>query len=86
MKTIEIYSTSACHFCHMEKDYLTEKGIAFTDYNVGEDMEKRNHVFQLTGQLGVPVTVITDSEHPDQPDVIVGFSQALLDEKLGITA
>jgi glutaredoxin len=83
-KKIEIYSTPSCHFCHMEKDFLTSKNIPFTDYNVAADMEKRKYILDLTGQLGVPVTVITDPEHPDTPDVFVGFSQALLEQKLGL--
>lgn len=83
-KKIEIYSTPSCHFCHMEKDFLTSKGISFIDYNVAADMEKRKYMVELTGQMGVPVTVITDPEHPDTPDVFVGFSQTLLEEKLGL--
>jgi glutaredoxin 3 len=85
-KKIDIYSTPSCHFCHMEKDYLTSKGIAFTDHDVAADAEKRNYILDLTGQMGVPVTVITDPEHTDQPDILVGFSQSLFDEKLGIAA
>ena len=83
-KKIEIYSTPSCHFCHMEKDFLTSKGISFIDYNIAADMEKRKYMVELTGQMGVPVTVITDPENPDTPDVFVGFSQALLEQKLGL--
>lgn len=68
----------------MEKDFLTSRNIAFTDYDVSTDIEKKKYIVDLTGQLGVPVTVITDSEHPDKPDVLVGFSQALFEEKLGL--
>ncbi|MEI8224135.1 MAG: glutaredoxin domain-containing protein [bacterium] len=86
-KKIDIYSTPSCHFCHMEKGYLTSHNIAFTDHDVASDMEKRKYIVELTGQMGVPVTVITDLDHPDQhPDVLVGFSQALFEQKLGITA
>jgi glutaredoxin len=70
----------------MEKDYLTSHNIAFTDHDVASDMEKRKYIVELTGQMGVPVTVITDLYHPDQhPDVLVGFSQSLFEQKLGIT-
>ena len=84
-KKIDIYSTPNCHFCHMEKDFLTSKGIAFTDHDVAADQEKRAYILDLTGQMGVPVTVITDPEHPDQPDILVGFSQGLFEQKLGLT-
>lgn len=83
-KKIEIYSTPSCHFCHMEKDYLTAKGIPFIDYNVAEDMERRKQMLDLTGQMGVPVTVITDPAKPDEPEIFVGFSEYMMDTKLGL--
>ncbi len=85
-KTIDIYSTPTCHFCHMEKDFLTAKGITFTDHDVASDPEKRKYIVDLTGQMGVPVTVITDPEHPENPDVLIGFSQSLFEQKLGLTS
>lgn len=85
-KKIDIYSTQTCHFCHLEKDFLTSKGIAFTDHDVSTDQAKRDYIRDLTGQMGVPVTVISNPEKPDEePLVLVGFSQALLEEKLGLT-
>lgn len=76
---IDIYSTPNCHFCHMTKDFLTEKGIPFNDYDVTSDMEKRKLMIDISGQMGVPVIIIDDAA------VIVGFNKALLAEKLGIT-
>jgi len=84
-KTIDIYSTPSCHFCHMEKDFLASKGIAFTDHDVAADAEKRKYIMELTGQMGVPVTVITDPAHPENPDILVGFSQSLFEQKLGLS-
>ena len=64
---------------------MTAHAIPFTDYNVAEDAEKKNYILDLTGQMGVPVTIITDLDHPEsQPDVIVGFSQSLFEQKLGL--
>lgn len=68
----------------MEKEFLAGHGIAFTDYDVAQDQEKRAYIRDLTGQMGVPVTVITDPEKPDQPDILVGFSQSLFEEKLAM--
>ncbi len=86
MKTIKVYSTPTCHFCHMEKDFLKSHDIAFDDHIITpDDMETKKYLVDLTGQLGVPVTVITDSEHPDaEPQVLVGFSQALFEQALGL--
>lgn len=66
-KVVDIFSTPTCHFCHMAKDWLTAKNIPFNDYNVGENMEKRKEMVEMTGQLGVPVIRIGE-------DVMVGFN------------
>ena len=76
-KTVEIYSTPTCHFCHAAKDWLTEKNIPFTDYNVGENMEKRKEMVEITGQLGVPVIKVGD-------EVMVGFNQEQLAKILAV--
>jgi len=87
MKTIKVYSTETCHFCHLEKDFLKANNIPFDDHVIMPgDFETKKYLMDLTGQMGVPVTVITDSDHPDaEPQVIVGFSQSLFEQQLGIS-
>ena len=77
MKNVTIYSTPSCHFCHMVKDFFKEKGVAFTDYNVGIDLEKRREMVEISGQMGVPVIVIEDQ-------FIVGFNKPKISQLLGI--
>lgn len=79
MKNITIYSTPTCHFCHMAKEYLTEKNIPFTDINVALESDKREEMIQLSGQMGVPVIRIDN-------DVIVGFNKPVIDDLLGLAA
>lgn len=74
-KKVTVYSTSTCPYCKRAKDYLTQKGVAFTDYNVAEDREKAKEMINKSRQMGVPVIVVGD-------DVIVGFNQAKLDSLL----
>ena len=76
-KEIIIYSTSTCHFCHLAKDWLNEKGIKFTDYNVATDLEKRKEMVSLTGQMGVPVIKIDN-------ETLIGFDEGKLSELLGV--
>lgn len=78
-KPVTIYSTPTCHFCLMAKDFFTEKGIPFTNYDVSTDAVKREEMIRLTGQLGVPVIVIGE-------DMMVGFDRARIAEKLGVEA
>jgi glutaredoxin 3 len=56
---VTIYSTPTCHFCQLAKEFLTEKNIPFTNFNVAEDAAKREEMINLTGQLGVPVIQIS---------------------------
>ena len=43
-KSVKIYSTPTCHFCHTAKDFFTEKGVKYEEYNVGTDLEKRKEI------------------------------------------
>lgn len=74
-KTVEIFSTDTCHFCHMAKDWFAANDVAFTDHNVGTDVERRKEMVEMTGQMGVPVIKIGD-------DVIIGFNEDKLKELL----
>lgn len=75
MKTVTIYSTPSCHFCHMAKDYFTENNVEFTDHDVATDLDKRKEMMDMTGQMGVPVIKIGE-------DVVVGFDEAKVKELL----
>jgi glutaredoxin 3 len=78
MKPVTIYSTPTCHFCQMTKDFLKDKGIAYTEHNVAGDMEKRQEMIQKSGQMGVPVIFVGE-------EMIIGFDKAKLVSSLGIT-
>ena len=77
-KKVTIYTTPTCHFCHMAKDFFKEKGITFTDYNVAQDLEKRQEMIQKSGQMGVPVIFVGD-------EMIIGFDQERLASALGLS-
>lgn len=79
---VTIYSTPTCHFCHMAKDFFAANNVPFTDINVAEDTVKRAEMVDMSGQMGVPVILIKDEK--GQEEIIVGFNQKLLSEKLGI--
>lgn len=79
MKEITIYSTPVCHFCNLAKEFFKANNIAYTEYNVATDMEKRKEMIELTGQLGVPVIRVGD-------ELMVGFSEPHMRAVLGMTA
>ena len=74
---VTIYSTPSCHFCHMAKDFFKEKGVAYTEYNVASDLERRKEMVDKSGQMGVPVIIIGD-------ELTVGFDKSKISKLLGI--
>ncbi len=78
-KTVTIYSTPTCHFCQLAKAFLKDHGVAYTDYDVASDLEKRQEMVHRSGQMGVPVIFIGD-------EMIIGFDQERISSMLGIAA
>lgn len=76
--TIKIYSTPACGYCKMAKEFLTSHNIQFTDVNVAADPAEREAMVEKSGQLGVPVFDIDGQ-------IIVGYNESLLSKVVGIT-
>jgi glutaredoxin 3 len=76
-KTVTIYSTPVCHFCHAAKDFFQANNVKFTEHDVAADAEKRQEMIELTNQMGVPVIRIGD-------DVVIGFDEDKLKELLGL--
>jgi glutaredoxin 3 len=75
MKSVTIYSTPSCHFCHLAKDFFSENNVTYTEYDVAADIEKRKEMMDMTGQMGVPVIRIDD-------DIVVGFDEQKIKELL----
>ena len=71
-KKVVIYTTPTCPWCHRAKDYLSRKGISFTEHNVAEDREAAKEMIDKSKQMGVPVIIVGD-------EVVVGFNQSKLD-------
>lgn len=78
-KNVTIYSTPTCHFCQMAKEFFKEKGVGYTEFNVAQDLEKRQEMIQKSGQMGVPVIFVGN-------DLIIGFDKERLASSLGVTA
>ncbi len=74
-KNVIIYSTPVCHFCHMAKEYFKANDVAYTEFDVASDPQKRMEMVEMTGQMGVPVIRIGD-------DVVVGFDEEKVAELL----
>lgn len=79
---IKIYSTSWCAFCRAEKKFFDAHKVKYEDVDVEADPAAAQEMVQLSGQMGVPFTLIT---HADGRRVgILGFDQPHLSAELGL--
>ena len=77
MKNVTIYSTPSCHFCGMAKDFFKSNNIAYTEYDVASNLEKRKEMVDKSGQMGVPVIIIDEK-------LVVGFDKPEISKALGL--
>lgn len=77
---IQIYSTTTCPYCKMEKAYLDEKKIKYEIFFVDQDEKKAEEMVKKTGQMGVPVTIITNDKGDET--IIIGFDKKRIDKEL----
>jgi len=75
-KTI-VYSTDACPWCTVAKEFLDENHVEFEVKNVAEDESARDELMQKSGQLGVPVLDIDGQ-------IIVGFDKDAISQALSL--
>jgi len=59
----------------MAKEFLRVKGLNYEEKNVADDMDARQEMMELSGQMGVPVIAVDE-------DVVVGFNQTMLESLL----
>lgn len=72
---VVVYSTPTCGYCHQVKEFLSQKGIKFTEHDVSVDRAAAEEMVRKTGQMGVPVITIDD-------EVVVGFDRGRLEQLL----
>lgn len=84
MKKVTIYTTPTCGFCAMTKRFFKEHKVAYTEKDVSAGVAVAQEMIDRSGQMGVPVTVITDESGKET--LIVGFDRPRLATALGLTA
>ena len=76
-KKIIIYSTPACPYCLMAKEYFKKNNINYEEFDVSVDEKSAKEMIEKSHQLGVPVIDIDGS-------IIIGFDKAAIDKALGL--
>ena len=80
-KTVTIYTTATCAYCHAEKEFLKQHKVAFKEVPVDTDEAAAQKMIELSGQMGVPFTVIGEGTDAEQ---IVGFDKSRITSALGL--
>lgn len=75
-KNITIFTTNTCAYCVMVKKWLGAKGYTYVEVNLDENPDRQAEALQVSGQLAVPVTVVTKQD--DSRAVVVGYNLAQL--------
>lgn len=75
-KNITIYTTNTCAYCVMVKKWLTSKNFNYDEVNLDTNPERASEALEISGQMAVPVTVVTKDD--DSREVIVGYNLAKL--------
>ncbi|MFC1969876.1 glutaredoxin family protein [Chloroflexota bacterium] len=76
-REVKIYTTPTCPYCKIAKKFLDDNGIKYKEFNIVEDKAAREEMKNKCNSLAVP-TICFDGE------VLVGFNEAQLREKLGL--
>lgn len=75
-KNITIFTTNTCAYCVMVKKFLTAKNVAYEEVNLDEHPERQKEAFEVSGQLAVPVTIVTKQD--DTREIVVGYNLSKL--------
>jgi len=75
--SVKVYSSPGCPWCAKAKDFLGKHNVKFTDIDVSKDAKKGEEMIEKSGQTGTPVIDVNG-------EIIVGFDEAKLKEKLKI--
>lgn len=74
-KEIKVYTLPTWPHCKTAKEYLSQKGFAYQEIDVGKDKEAAKEMMKISNSRSVPVIVI-------EKEVIVGFDTARIDTVL----
>jgi len=70
-----VYTSPSLPYCNMVKEFLSQRGVSYKEYDVSVDQNAARELVDRTRQMGVPVTVIDGQ-------TIIGFDQPKLEQVL----
>ena len=72
---VAVYTTPTCPYCRQVKEFLSRRGVPFTEYDVSVDRAAAEEMMRKSRQMGVPVITVDGQ-------VVVGFDRPRLEQLL----
>lgn len=76
MKKITVFTTNTCAYCVMVKKWLDNKGVQYSVVNLDEQPEKQKEIYEKSGALTVPVTLVENEDLTEE--IVIGFNLSRL--------
>jgi len=81
---VTIYTTNICPWCIKAKEFFKENKISYKEKNVQENPKLANELLEKSGQMGVPVIIVSNGAEGEQQDIVIGFDEPKLAKLLGV--
>ena len=76
MATVEIYTRDFCPYCSRAKALLEQKGVDFTEYDVGMGGPKKVEMIDRAGGRSTVPQIFIDGQHIGGCDDMVALDRA----------
>jgi glutaredoxin 3 len=76
MKTVEIYTTPSCPYCHAAKSLLKKKGVSYTEIDVSRDPALRVAMTERAGGRRTVPQIFIGGTHVGGSDDIHALDHA----------
>jgi glutaredoxin 3 len=85
MADVVIYTRLFCGYCARAKALLEDKGVAYTEINAGEDVDKRKEMIQRANGRSTYPQIFIDGRHVGGSDDLNALDRSgELDRMLGL--
>jgi glutaredoxin 3 len=75
LSNVLIYSTAVCPYCVAAKNFLKNKGVAYTEVRIDSDPQQRQEMMQKARRTSVPQIFVGDT-HVGGYDDLVALDRA----------
>lgn len=69
---ITLYTSPACAYCHMAREYLKSRKVEFKEYDISDNPKAMDWVREHVGQLATPVIDFDGT-------IVLGFDRPQID-------